>query len=144
MSQVLQAAIQSEVESRAWFKRLAERAGTDEARRKLLDLSENELIHRARLERRYRELVGEAPADPDPVGDLEIPNVHDLDLRGALRLALEHERRSESNYRFLAERASGPIARLYLELAENEWGHKSEIEAEYNRISEPDDLFADI
>ncbi|MGH9456113.1 MAG: ferritin family protein [Thermoanaerobaculia bacterium] len=63
------------------------------------------------------------------------PNLGRLDLARALRIALEHERESESNFRFLAERAESPeLLRLFNELAEMEWKHKAEIQNEYDAL----------
>lgn len=131
--QVLTEAIQAEVVSRAFLQRLAERAADTRTRKKLLDLADRELVHRAHLERRYRELIGEAPPQPPEV-PIEIPaDYYQIDLGRALKIALERERDSESNYRFLAERVpETELGALFLELAEIEWKHKVDIQREYD------------
>lgn len=142
IEEVLREAIESEVASRIYYLKLSERAKDEAARSKLVELAERQVTHRLKLERRYRELVGEPPpkfADP-PV---EIPaELRNIDLARGLRIALEHERESESNFRFLAERTTDPdLLRLFLEMAEMEWKHKAEIQAEFDEIGgDPESL----
>ena len=140
IEEVLREAIQSEVETRVYYQKLAQRTATPEARRRMLELSDLELVHRAKLERRYRELLGTIPPDPAPVS-IELPSdIANLDLSRALKYALERERDSESHYRFLAERvpATTELGRLFVELAEIEWKHKTDLQAEYDASSLPD------
>lgn len=144
--EVLRKAIQSEVETRAYYQKLADRAATPDVRKRLLRLADDELLHRAVLERKYREEIGKAPPDPEEV-DVEIPwDVMDLDMSHALKLALEREREAESNFRFLAERVPDTeLGRLFWELAEIEWKHKSELQAEYDAsYADPEQFFRDI
>ncbi|HEY0592229.1 MAG TPA: ferritin family protein [Thermoanaerobaculia bacterium] len=132
---VLLDAIASEVASRVYYQRLAERAADAAARAKLLDLAGRQMMHRATLEERYRKLFNEEPPRP-PQPSVEIPDdLTDIDTARALKIALEHERESESNFRFLAERTLDPqLLRLFSELAEWEWKHKAEIQAEYDAL----------
>ena len=131
--QVLREAIQSEVETRVYYQLMAERAGSPAVKARMLELADAELVHRARMERRYREVVGHAPPPPDPVKIELPPDLTDLDMRQALKHALERERDSESHYRFLAERVPNTeLGRLFMELAEIEWKHKTDIQAEYD------------
>jgi rubrerythrin len=134
--EVLREAIQSELVSRAFLIALAERTTTTAAKKKLLELADRELVHRARLERRYREVVGENPPPPDDV-HVELPyDMTNIDLRKGLKIALERERESESNFRFLAERVPNTeLGNLFLELAEIEWKHKVEIQNEYDKVA---------
>jgi len=144
--EVLRQAIQSEVQTRAYYQKLAERAATPDVRKRLLELADGELLHRAKLERMYREEIGQAPPDPQPV-NIEITwDVMDLDMSHALKLALEHERDAESNYRFLAERVPDTdLGRLFWELAEIEWKHKSDLQAEYEAsFQDPEQFFRDM
>jgi rubrerythrin len=143
---VLRHAIQSEVETRVYYQKLAERAGSPEVRKRLLQLSDMELVHRAKMERRYREMIGTPPPDPEPVTIELPPDIANLDLSRALKYALERERDSESYYRFLAERvpATTELGRLFVELAEIEWKHKSELQAEYDAASPPDQFLIDM
>jgi len=146
VEEVLRKAIQSEVETRVYYQKLAERAGSDDVRKRLIQLSDMELVHRAKLERRYREVLGQNPPDPEPV-NLELPSeIANLDLSRALKYALERERDSESYYRFLAERvpATTELGRLFVELAEIEWKHKTDLQAEYDSSADPDRFLLDM
>lgn len=137
--EVLRQAIQSEAETRVYYQKMAERAGSPAVRARMLQLADGELVHRARMERRYREVVGRAPADPEPVKIELPPDVVRLDMRQALRHALERERDSESHYRFQAERVPNTeLGRLFMELAEIEWKHKTDLQAEYDNVGSKD------
>ncbi len=132
---VLLEAIASEVASRIYYQRLADRAADASARAKLLDLAGRQVLHRVALEDRYRKLFQEEPPAPGHPS-VEIPDdLTNIDTARALRIALEHERESESTFRFLAERTLDPqLLRLFSELAEWEWKHKAEIQAEYDAL----------
>jgi rubrerythrin len=146
VEEVLREAIQSEVETRVYYQKLAERAATPEVRKRLLQLSDAELVHRAKLERKYRDTVGTNPPDPAPVTVDLPPDVSNLDMSKALKHALERERESESYYRFMAERvpATTELGRLFMELAEIEWKHKTDLQAEYDAASPPDQFLFDV
>lgn len=145
VEEVLRKAIQSEVETRAYYLKLAERAATPEVKNRLTRLADDELLHRAKLERKYREEVGQDAPDPLPA-NIEIPwDVMDLDMSHALKLALEHERESESFFRFQAERVPDTeLGRLFWELAEIEWKHKSDLQAEYDQSADPEQFLNDM
>lgn len=146
IEEVLLQAIHSEVETRVLFQKLAERAATPEVRARMLQLSDVELVHRAKLERKYRDLIGTPPPDPGPV-TIDLPSdVVSLDMSRALKFALERERDSESHFRFLAERvpATTELGRLFVELAETEWKHKTDLQAEYDASSPPDRFLLDM
>ncbi len=146
VEEVLREAIQSEVETRVYYQKLAERAATDDVRKRMLQLSDVELVHRAKLERKYRETLGTNPPDPQPV-QLELPpEINQLDMSKALKYALERERDSESHFRFMAERvpATTELGRLFVELAEIEWKHKTDLQAEYDAASPPDQFLMDM
>jgi rubrerythrin len=146
VEEVLRKAIQSEVQTRVYYQKLAERAGTPATRARLLQLADLELVHRAKMERKYREAVGQPPPPPDPV-TLELPpDIENIDLSRALKLALERERDSESYFRFMAERVPGntDLGRLFMELAEIEWKHKTELQAEYDATGDPDKFLFDM
>ena len=146
VEEVLRKAIQSEVETRVYYQALSERTADPAVRKRLLQLADGELVHRAKLERRYRELIGGTPPDPVPV-HVDIPSdVADLDLRHALKHALERERDSESYFRHMAERMPPPteLGKLFVELAEIEWKHKTEMQAEYDAAGAPDSFLMDM
>jgi len=145
VEEVLRKAIQSEVETRVYYQKLAERAGSPAVRARMLQLADAELVHRAKMERKYREATGQNPPDPEPV-NLEIPpEVTNLDLSRALKNALERERDSESYFRFMFERvpATTDLGRLFMELAEIEWKHKTELQAEYDATGDPEKFLFD-
>ncbi|MGA7616299.1 MAG: ferritin family protein [Thermoanaerobaculia bacterium] len=144
--EVLHDAIAAEIESRQFLTKLAERAGTEEVRMRLLALADEEISHRAKLEKRYREAVGQQPPEVmAPTVELPV-DLWDLDMRRALKIVLERERDAESNFRFMAERAqTGMLRSLFLELAEFEWKHKVAIQNEYDSFAEdPDAFFRDM
>jgi rubrerythrin len=146
VEEVLREAIQSEVETRAYYQKLAERAATPDVRKRMLQLADVELVHRAKLERKYRDTIGTNPPDPTPV-TLDLPaDIANLDMSRALKLALERERDSESHYRFMAERvpATTELGRLFMELAEIEWKHKTDLQTEYDASSPPDQFLLDV
>ena len=146
IEEVLRGAIASEMQTRAWYLKMAEGTRAQDVQMKLIRLADAQLLHRARLERRYRELLGKNAPDPEPVSIAEIPpDSAELDMKRVLKLALEHERESESNYRFLAERVPNDreLESLFHELAELEWSHKVEIQNEYDHL-EPENFLADI
>lgn len=147
VEEVLRKAIQSEVDSRAYFQKLAERAGTPEVRKRLLELSDNELVHRAKMERKYKEEIKKEPPEPGQP-KVDVPSdIRNLDMARALKLALERERDSESYYRFMAERVpETELGHLFLELADIEWKHKTDLQAEYDRAvaSDPDQFLLDM
>ena len=144
--QVLLDAIQSEIESREILTQLADRAANGTVRKKLLELADKELLHRARMERKFRDEIGEDPPE------LTLPKITlsddltQLDMRRALKFVLDREREAEGNYRFLAERVPNTeLGHLFLELAEIEWKHKTDIQREFDQSSEnPDDFFKDL
>ena len=146
VEEVLREAIQSEIETRAYYQKMAERAVSEAARKRMLQLADDELLHRAKMERKYREALKAAPPNPNPVNIDLPPDIRNLDLSRALKLALERERDSESYYRFMAERAQSgsELEALFFELAEIEWKHKTDLQAEYeSTITDPEQFFRD-
>jgi len=143
--EVLRNAIQTEIETRVYYQKMAERAGTDEVRKRMLQLADAELVHRAKMERKYREEIGHAPPDPLPV-TIDLPSdVANLDMSRALKHALERERDSESYFRFMAERVPDTkLGTLFMELAEIEWKHKTDLQAEYDATAAPDSFLLDL
>ena len=146
VEEVLRAAIQSEIETRAYYQLMAERSGSDPVRKRMLQLADEELLHRAKMERKYRETLKQAPPTPAPVAIDLPPDIRNLDMPRALKLALERERDSESYYRFMAERAENgsELEALFFELAEIEWKHKTDLQAEYeSTMTDPEQFFRD-
>ncbi len=147
VEEVLRNAIQSEIETRVFYQRMAERTSVPAVRKRMLELADVELVHRAKLERKYRDTIGKEPPEPQPVA-LELPpEIQHLDMRRALKIALERERDSESYFRFLAERVpdTSDLGKLFMELAETEWKHKTDIQVEYDSVGgDPEQFLLDI
>jgi rubrerythrin len=147
VEEVLRNAIQSEVETRAYYQQMAERAGSLEVRQRMLQLADAEDLHRAKLERKYREELKQEPPAPEPVKvDLD-SDIRELDMTRALKLSLERERDSESYYRFMAERApaDSELANLFFELADIEWKHKTDLQSEYeSTMNDPEQFLRDM
>ncbi len=146
VEEVLRQAIQSEVETRAYYQTLAERTEDAAVRKRILELADGELVHRAKLERKYREMIGSKAPEPQVVR-VDLPaDVAGLDLRRALKHALERERDSESYFRHMAERvpADTELGKLFVELAEIEWKHKTELQAEYDGSVAPEEFLMDM
>lgn len=146
VEEVLRNAIQSEIETRAYYQQMADRAGSPEVRKRMLQFADDELLHRAKMERKYRETIKKDPPSPEPV-NVELPaDIRNLDMSRALKLALERERDSESYYRFMAERApaDSELANLFFELADVEWKHKTDLQREYeSTLTDPEQFFRD-
>lgn len=144
--QVLIEAIQSEVDSRAILLQLSLRAASEEVRQRLVELADKELLHRAKLEKKFHDEIGEAPPEPAEPKITLSDDFAMLDMRRALKFVLDRERESEGNYRFLAERVPNTeLGSLFLELAEIEWKHKNDIQREYDQAAgSPDDFFKDL
>lgn len=146
--EVLREAIQSEIDTREYYQKLAERAGSADVKKRLLQLADDELLHRAQMERKYRETFKMAPPDPKPPGKVDLPSdLRKLDMSTALKQALERERDSESYFRFMAERVPNTeLGRLFMELAEIEWKHKTDLQAEYDKVTSlnPDQFLMDL
>ena len=146
VEEVLRDAIQSEIETRVYYQKMSERAGSPDVRKRMLQLADEELLHRAKMERKYRDELKAVPPEPKQVNIDLPPEIRDLDMPRALKLALERERDSESYYRFMAERApaESDLANLFFELADNEWKHKTDLQREYeSTMTDPEQFFRD-
>src|SRR5438445_10811608 len=92
VEEVLRKAIHSEIETRAYYQAMAERAGDAQTRKRMLQLADAELVHRAKMERKYREEVGRPAPDPLPATIELPPDLTNLHLSRALKHALQRER----------------------------------------------------
>jgi len=146
VEEVLRQAIQSEVETRVYYQKMAERTNLPEVRKRMLQLADGELVHRAKLERRYRDVIGKDAPTPDLVLIELAADLVDLDMARALKHALERERDSESYYRFMAERVppTTELGKLFVDLAEMEWQHKTDLQIEYDASANPESFLMDI
>ena len=146
VEEVLRKAILFEDESRAYYTLLAERTQSREVRKKLMELSDRQAAHRAHLEKRYRRMLAVEPPPPT-TPTLELPaDVADLDMRRALKMALDREREAESTFRFNAERVPDTeLGRLFWELADFKWKHKVEVQNELDLlVGDPERFLKDI
>ncbi len=146
VEEVLRDAIQSEIETRVYYQKMADRAGSPAVRKRMLEFADAELVHRAKMERKFRETLKKEPPKPAAVNIDLPPETRDLDMTRALKLALERERDSESHFRFMAERAQNgsELEALFFELAEIEWKHKTDLQAEYeSQMTDPEQFFRD-
>ena len=145
VEEILLEAIQSELDTRRLYKDMASLAPNQETKDVLLSLADRELVHRAQLERRFKELF-DKPAPPMEESSMTIPpGVQRFDAVKALKFAMEHERNSEAQYRFLSERATEKdIRNIANELAEIEWKHRREIETELENRIGPDKFLFEI
>ncbi|HYS54222.1 MAG TPA: ferritin family protein [Thermoanaerobaculia bacterium] len=147
VEEVLRNAIQSEIETRLYYQKMAERAASPEVRERMLQLADAELVHRAKMERKYREVVKQEPPPPQPATVELDAEIRDLDMTRALKLSLERERDSESHFRFMAERApvDSVLANLFFELADLEWKHKTDLQREYeSTMNDPEQFLRDM
>jgi rubrerythrin len=147
VEEVLRNALQSEVETRVYYQKMAQRTSVDAVRNRMLELADRELEHRLKLEAKYRHMIGSEPPQAGPVAIELAPDINNLDMSRALKLAVERERDSESYYRFLAERVAGTseLGLLFMELAEVEWKHKSDLQAEYDSTAvDPERFLLDL
>ena len=124
---------------------MAERAVDPETRKRRRQRADAELVQRAKMGRKYREQIGKTPPDPLPA-TIELPSdLVELDLSRALKHALERERESESYFRFMAERVPDTkLGALFMELAEVEWKHKTDLQAEYDAAAPADSFLLDL
>jgi len=148
VEEVLRKAIQSEVDTRAYYQKMAARAASPEVKKRMLELSDLELLNRAKLERKYREVIGRPAPDPQPPANIDLPSdMVNIDMSHALKHALERERDSESYFRFMAERVPNTeLGRLFMELAETEWKHKTDLQREYDSsvAADPEQFLLDM
>lgn len=145
VEEILLEAIQSELDTRRLYKDMASLAPDAETRDVLTALADRELIHRAQLERRYKELFDKPPPPMEESSMTIPPGVQKFDPIRALKFAMEHERNSEAQYRFLSERATEKeIRNIANEMAEIEWKHRREIETELQERIGPDQFLFEI
>jgi len=146
IEEVLRKAIHAEDESRVYYTKLAQRAPARDVQKKLTEIADRQVAHRAHLEKRYRRELREEPPPPtQPQVELPADTIR-LDMRRALKLVLDREREAESNFRFNAERVPDTeLGALFLELADFKWKHKVEVQNEIDiLVADPERFLQDI
>jgi rubrerythrin len=135
---ILDFAIQREVEAAAMYRRLADEMARPGMQQVFLEFAAEEDRHKERLE---KVKAGEVPAvSDDKVQDLKIadyalpPQVSSkMTYPEALRLAMQAEKSAFRLYTTLAERTTdGRMAAVFRSLAQEEAKHKLRFEIEYD------------
>ena len=137
IDEVLEFAIDREIEANQLYMDLAKRATNAAMRRVFEDFAKEELGHKAKLEAMKKgKAVALSPVAPDlkiadyVVGVEQTPN---MDYKDALILAMQKEKASFHLYTDLAEIVENEAQRkMFLSLAQEEAGHKLRFEIEYD------------
>jgi rubrerythrin len=136
-------AIQAEIEANTFYTSLARRVKHASAREKLLRLAHDELGHREALTGRFRKIAGKDPDLSLPGSGprlLDVLQEHPLneqsDVAAILNTAILTEKDASEFYRqqmIAAGDAEGKV--LFQQLAEMEEGHRTWLEAEYQKLA---------
>lgn len=135
VGEILEFAIDREVEAHNLYNYMAAHVADPEMRQVCEDFAKEELEHRAKLE-----LIktGEAVTDFD-ISDYtpELRQDMDMDYEDLLTFAVKKEDKSVKLYSDLAEVVKeGKTRKLLLLLAEEETMHKQRFEDEYNKVTQ--------
>jgi len=139
LRQALELAVYREIGARNFYGRIAGIIRNPEGKNRFRQLSEDEDGHRKKLASWFEKLFGEAFVEKaDRVEESEIPGMA-LDERTsaieALDIAIKAEAKANEFYTKQAELAGDPgLAQLFSELAEEERGHYTLLEAERNSL----------
>jgi rubrerythrin len=145
LQEILERAIQKEIESQRLYHDLSQRMTDDAARDALRQLSQQEQGHQTFLEK-YRRgeleagaLSGGQVIDYKIAEHLEQPEISpDMELKDVFLLAANRELHSHDLYLALAElHPPGHVARLLGELAFQELEHKQKVEFLYTEVAFP-------
>ncbi len=142
IKEILELAVEREVEANQLYADLAKRAANPIMRRVCEELGEEELEHKAKLELEIIKMgrtttAGQRQAyfgmddyDQDPGANL------DLDFKDVLALAIEKEKRSVRFYVELAVAVDDKDSReVLLSLAEEEALHRARLEIEFDQLA---------
>ena len=137
VNEVLDFAIDREIEANQFYMDLAERMENPTMHRVFEDFAKEELGHKAKLEAMKKgKAVALAPVAPDlkiadyVVGVEPTPN---MDYKDALIFAMQKEKASFHLYTDLAEVVKNEAQRkMFLSLAQEEARHKMQFEIEYD------------
>lgn len=140
IDQILELAIQQEQAAYEMYQKLSEQAANESARRAFLDFANEELGHKAKLERIR---AGKLPAlVPEKVTDLRlaemvtVPQADEaLDYPQALIVAMKAEQKAHDLYMGLAAATEdAALAETLRGLAQEELKHKLRFESEYDEV----------
>ena len=145
VQQVLQTAIEKEVESQRLYADLAERVREDAAREAFADLVQQERGHQHVLERYLRGDIVEGALPPRQVLDYKIAEhfgqpaiTPQMSLKDVFLLAANREMMSHEFYQSLAgAHQDGEARRLLEDLAAQELGHKHRVEFLFTQVAFP-------
>lgn len=135
-SQVIEYAILNEIKAQVVYESLAKKAKDKLAKAKFKFLAETERAHKERLEEVYEHIThGKKPIPRDlkeKGGEGNEAINPDDDILKILRGAIAAEESANNMYASIAEKMINPEGRhMFLELAEEELGHRRILEAEY-------------
>jgi len=137
--EILEFAIVREVDSNLFYLKLAARVKDPEMRKMFMQLADEELEHKAKLELELMKLgrvVGDKPGEPGEQGILNADET-DLDVtyRDMLIMGMKKEETSFRLYVDLAGRVTDPGSKeTLLSLAEEEVRHKLRFQMEYEKV----------
>lgn len=141
VDEVLEYAIDREIQANRFYLALAERVDNPEHRQVFEELAKEELEHKAKLELEVMKL-GKTTKIKEPTGTSEtaysIPDdesLADMDYKEMLMMAIEKEEASFRTYVNLIPRVYDAEAReILLSLAQEEVRHKLRFQSEYDMI----------
>jgi rubrerythrin len=144
MKEVLETAIDKEIEARELYRNLSQQVDNDAAKDMLMTLSGVEKKHEELL-RDYRDGKLEGGLHAEHLVDYKIaehfktpPITPDMSLDQVMLLAAQREKKSYDLYTGLAaEHPAGNIHDLFTELADQELDHKHRVEDFYNEVAFP-------
>jgi len=140
VSEVLDFAINREVEARDFYVKLAGMVEKPEMAKVLSDLAEEEIEHKEKLE---AVKAGEVLIDEEEVGNLGITDyVADVEPHAKMSyvdllvVGMKKEEKSRKLYKDLASAAQKQeLKDIFLKLAQEEAGHKLRFEVEYDLMT---------
>jgi rubrerythrin len=145
IQEVMEKAIEKEIEAQELYARLSAAAANDAARGMLWELAGVEKKHEELLRRYLRGELGEGTLEAEQAVDYRIaehfeqPAISpDMKLDEVLLLASNREKASHELYLGLAaEHAPGRVRELFEDLASQELEHKHRVEYLYNEVAFP-------
>ena len=139
LKQALEGAIYREIGASKFYGTIAKRIENPEGSAKFRQLSKDEVGHRIKLESLFKDMFDEAfSPTSEGIEESEIEEWDLSDRTGALEaldIAIEAEASAEEFYTGQAESTDDErLKKLFTDLAEEEKGHHSLLEAEKNSI----------
>lgn len=141
VSEILELAIERELDAYQFYMELAKRAKDKMLQRVFEGLAEVELEHKAKIELEFMK-EGNVLVDKKRAEEFDLSEymggerfLDDWDYKDVLIVGIEKERRSVRFYIELAAVVTEKDSReVLLSLAEEEAGHKAELQMEYDRL----------